>query len=269
MARIATCLTVFILIIICVGCSMDNGGALLIPPGTQDVIISPTTYDLANLSEVDLAEQVALNRQEYRQNLSLLHEYYVRTGNNRKLDMVEKELNGLSRVHQYAYTGGILPSKELKARMAIPEATAMFIDAEKLQQDSGLMPIVGIKMPYVRSDNLLRFALERYIKLIREYPSSDKIDDAAFNAGYIHEHFRDYGIALEYYQRAYSYDLRTPHPARFKAAYMLDKRLHRKSEAVEVYQEALEIEGVLFPEWREFAEQRIQALTNTAPGNNS
>jgi tetratricopeptide (TPR) repeat protein len=104
-------------------------------------------------------------------------------------------------------------------------------------------------------------ALDKYNQLIRKHPSSDKIDDAAFKAGGIYEHFKDYTIALLYYQRAYQWNPKTPYPAKFKAAFMLDKRLHRRAEALELYQQALQKEEKQHIDWRRFAEKRVRELT--------
>jgi tetratricopeptide (TPR) repeat protein len=227
-------------------------------------MISASSYDLPDASEIDLVEKVAKSRMEYQASLEILADYYARTGNNRKLSWSQKELSSLTRFPQYNYVQDVIPGPELKARMADPEATALFLDAERNQRDSGLIPFVGITMPYASSSNLLRLALDQYTRLIRRYPASDKIDDAAFQAGYIHEHFKEYDLALTYYQRAYQWDSMTPHPARFRAAYLLDNRLHRKDEALQLYQEALAVEGVSYFKWKEYAEGRIAALTNTA-----
>ena len=113
-------------------------------------------------------------------------------------------------------------------------------------------------------------ALEKYNELIRKHPSSDKIDDAAYNAGVIQEYFKDYSIALLYYKRAFQWDPDTIHPARFRAARVLDKNLHRNAEALQLYQQAVKIEGQYekYREWREYAERRIRELQKIDEGGN-
>jgi tetratricopeptide (TPR) repeat protein len=105
-------------------------------------------------------------------------------------------------------------------------------------------------------------ALETYNELIDKYPSSDKIDDAAFRAGRICEYFKDYTIALKYYQRTYQWDPETVYPARYKAAYILDVIQHRRAEALKTYQQALEKEDLSVKQ-REFVEERVKALTKS------
>jgi tetratricopeptide (TPR) repeat protein len=105
-----------------------------------------------------------------------------------------------------------------------------------------------------------------YTQLIRQYPTSDKIDDAAYQVAEIYESFKNYEIALLYYQRAYQWNPETPHPARFHAAVLLDKRLHRRDEALELYQEAVLHEGGRFDEWKVYGEKRIRELSTSDDG---
>ena len=258
MARIATVLTLIVIITSCIGCG-SNGYV-----GPRTSVITAKSYDLSDVSEIDLVEKLAKDRMEYQASLEILEDYYARTGNSRKLAWSRKELTSLARVPEFPYVQDVIPGPELKARMSDPEATALFLDAQQNQRDSGLIPFVGVPLPYAKSTNLLRLALDQYTRLIKRYPASDKIDDAAFQAGYIQEHFKEHDIALTYYQRAYQWDSMTPHPARFRAAYLLDNHLHRKAEALQMYQEAMPLEGVRYFKWQEYALKRIQALTNTA-----
>jgi tetratricopeptide (TPR) repeat protein len=111
-------------------------------------------------------------------------------------------------------------------------------------------------------------ALAKYNDVIKKYPSSDKIDDAAYNAGVIYEYFKDYSIALLYYKRAFQWDPDTIYPARFRAARVLDKNLHRNDEALQLYQQAVKTEGQYekYREWKEFAIKRIRELQKLDEG---
>jgi len=258
-ARIAIQLTAsFLLISACGGC----GQTVYQRPVA---IVAPTELGPGTMDEISLAENVALNRQEYLQGLEALSDLYVRTGDRRKLEWARKELNGLKRTPQYPYVGDVIPSADLRASTSIPEADALYMDAEELQRESGL--IAGpIFFPRVRGGNTLRLALDKYSKVIHRYPTSNKIGRAAFQSGFIHDYFKDYETALLYYQRAYQWDsnIGTSFPARFKAAYLLDKRLDRKDAAVDLYQEAIEgTEGLRWTEWKKHGIQRIKVLTKT------
>jgi tetratricopeptide (TPR) repeat protein len=169
--------------------------------------------NIAEAGEADIVEQVSDNRQAYQQGLELLVKYYTRTGNNMKLEWARKELAALDTMPKYKYIleASVAPAN-LKASTLIPEADTLYSDALKLEKKAGLLG-------FIKNENLLRLALGKYNQLVRKHPYSDKIDDAAYRAGGIYEHFKDYTIALLYYQRAYQWDPDTTHPARFKAAY--------------------------------------------------
>lgn len=270
MARIASICTLVTIVLYAGGCGAQRRDSLILPPRTEH---TPTITggefgeypDLTDMSEVDIVEQVALSRQEYRQGLQWLSDLYLRAGDDRKQAWARRELSALNKIPQYNYVGDVIPDANLRARLSIPEADALYLDAQDLQREAGLLHprFAAINLPYVRNNNTLRLALNKYSLLIKRYPSSDKIDDAAFQAGYIHEHFKEYGIALTYYQRAFQWESRTPHPTRFRAANVLDKRLHRKAEAVEMYRQALSTEGTQWLKWKEFAEERVRVLTKT------
>ena len=69
-------------------------------------------------------------------------------------------------------------------------------------------------------------------------------------------------VALDYYRSTFQWDPETPYPARFKAAYMLDKYLHRYDEALKLYKEALKIESKngKHEKWKELTENRIMEI---------
>ncbi len=234
-----------------------NEGDRYEPPVTGTTLSDVGIIDLSATTEIDLVEQVAVNRENYIQSLELLVDYYARTGNNTRLGQSQKELRSLKTMTHYTYIpDAVVPDASLKATMSIPEADALYLDAEQLRSDASTL---GIK-----NKNTIRLALDMYMQLISRYQNSDKIDDAAFQIAEIHKGFKDYNTALLYYQRAYQWNPSTPYPARFQAAKVLDDYLARKDEAVELYQEAIRLEGTRYAQWKSFAEERIAELTNTA-----
>jgi len=248
-----------------VGCqNVDSGRSQRLPNNTRQTLGPTSVVNIADTSEVDIVEQMAINRQAYRQGLELLAGYYTRTGNNMKLEWAKKELAALNTIPKYYYIieANVAPAN-LKVSASIPDADDLYYDAQQLDKDAGTLPIL-------KNENQLRLALEKYNELIRKHPSSDKIDDAAYNAGVIQEYFKDYSIALLYYKRAYQWDPDTIHPARFRAARILDKNLHRNNEALQMYQQAVKIEGQFdkYREWRDFAERRIRELQKIDGGGN-
>ena len=256
MARNVCTGVLIILLSVLVGCQgVDRGRGQLVPQGRRQAL-GPASVVNIDTSEADLVEQMAVNRQAYRQGLELLAGYYMRTGNNMKLEWAQKELAALNSMPKYNYIieANVAP-QNLKVSASIPEADDLYYEAQEIDKQAGTLPIL-------KNENQLRLALEKYNEVIRKYPSSDKIDDAAYSAGVIYEYFKDYSIALLYFKRAYQWDPDTIYPARFRAARILDKNLHRNAEALQLYQQAVKTEGQFekYREWRDYAEKRIREL---------
>jgi tetratricopeptide (TPR) repeat protein len=263
MARNVCTVVLIIMLSVLVGCQgVNKGRGQRMPVDPRQSYGPGSVVNIADTSEADLVEQMAVSRQAYKQGLELLAGYYMRTGNNLKLEWAQKELDALNTMPKYNYIieASVAP-QNLKPIASIPEADDLFYEAEDMDKEAGTLPIL-------KNENQLRLALEKYNELIKKYPTSDKIDDAAYNAGVIYEYFKDYTIALLYFKRAYQWDPQTPHPARFRAARILDKNLHRNAEALELYQQAVKIEGQFdrYREWKEFAEKRIRELQKVDEG---
>ena len=254
MARIILTVLLVVLVNVLVGCNgVDSGKSQLEPAGAGGL----RTAEVAIVagSEADIVEQMIINRLAYRQGLEALIKQYGRTGNDTKLIWARKELSALDSIPKYNYVieAGVAGA-DLRATSGIVEADYIYKEGVELQKRGGGLLVI-------KDDNLLRSALVKYNQLIKMHPSSDKIDDAAFKAAGIYEHFKDYSIAVVYYKRAFEWDPETPYPARFKAAYILDRRLHRREEALELYQEALK-KNKLSENYREFAQTRIGEFTS-------
>jgi len=257
MARIVSTIALIVLFNAVAGCQRgDSGRGQIMPARTKTALGAAPVVQVAQATEVDIVEQVAVNRQAYRQGLELLVEYYTRSGNNMKLQWAKNELAKLNAIPQYKYIiEAEVAGPNLKASTSIPEADELYRDGLQLQRRAG-------PLPAFKNAELLRLALDKYNQLIKQHPTSDKIDDAAYQAGGIYEYFKDYSIAVLYYKRAYQWDAETIYPAKFKAAFILDKRLHRRAEALELYKQAvkeIKREGQ-HQEWKEFAEKRIREL---------
>lgn len=234
------------------GCyEVDSGQSQLL---SSKFKTTPKEVLQTGAGEADVIEQVALNRQAYRNSLESLIAHYSMTGNNMMLKWAENELNQFDRMPKYNYiieAGTARPG--LKASTSITEANYLYADAVRLENKArGLLIVVD--------ENLLRVVLGRYNELIKKYPSSDKIDNAAYRAAGIYEHFKDYTIALLYYQRAYQWEPQTTQPARFRAARILDQHMSRKAEALELYKEAIKQEN-LSEDNKEYVKRRIASIT--------
>lgn len=258
MARIVLTGVLVVLLNVLVGCNRaDSGRGQLVPKGSKETLVSVSVP--SNALETDIIEQMAINRQAYRQGILSLVQYYTDSGNNMKLEWAKKELAALDSMPQYNYIieAGIA-GPNLKATDVIPEADELYNEAVRLEK-------AGKRLIVIKNNEKLRLALGKYNQVIRKHPTSDKIDDAAFKAAGLYEHFKDYKIALVYYQRTYQWDKDTMHPARFKAAFILDKRMHRRAEALELYREAIQKEGAYekYKYLKEYAEKRIKEITKT------
>ena len=205
-------------------------------------------------AEVDHVEKMAANRNRYMASLELLMDYYTSTGDAVKLRWVRRELGSIRNMIKYRYlTPGELGGAGLVAINSIAEADELYDEAKKLYIQAGGFVIII-------DEDKLRTALNAFNDLIALYPSSDKVDESAYYTGRIYEHFKDYEIAARCYQRAFQWSETTPNPARFRAAKVLDKHLHMRSQALTLYQMSLEKE-TLNKVNKEYAERRIEQLS--------
>ena len=255
MARMILTTVLIVLLNVLVGChSADSGRSQLVPARSKAAVVA--AVEVGKTGETDIIEQMAVNRRAYRHGLELLIAHYNNKGNNMKLAWAEDELKKLDEMPQYNYIiEASVAGPNLKATTLIAEAELMYMEAMRLEKKAK-------KLVVIKNEDLLRQALEQYNQLIRKHPSSDKIDDAAFRSAGIFEYFKDYTIALLYYQRAYQWDSNTPYPAEYKAARILDRHLHRRAEALELYHQAVKREG-MSRSYRDLAEMRITELTKS------
>jgi len=99
---------------------------------------------------------------------------------------------------------------------------------------------------------------------VEEYPTSDKIDDAAYWIAEIHKEYfeeKDNAIALLWYQRAIDWNPDLPYPARFQMAAVYDIDMHEYEKALEMYQAVVEKERFNKSNV-DFASRRIHELTS-------
>jgi len=261
MTRTVTTIVIISLLVMAIGCApSDRGLGQRLPQRTTYAAPATDSSVTGSTDEIDLVEQVSTFRQDYRRSLQLLVQHYTVVGDNKKLNWAKEELRALDRMPQYRYIidAEVLPAS-LTAGTRIPVADELYLDAVETQRQA---EPIGI----LKDEEQLRVALEKYSQLIRQYPSSDKIDDAAYRAAGIYEYFKDYEVALLYYKRAYQWEPDTPYPARFHAASLLDKKLHRRDEALELYQEALLREGERYSEWKMYGNKRVKELSKSDDG---
>ena len=215
------------------------------------------TLAVVERQEVDLVEDVLTHRAQYHQGLEELRDYYRAHGYAAKQSWADFELDGLRKVKSFRYLiDAEIPSDQLRPTDFVPEADALYERGRELLRKGGH----GIPVFY-REKTMIE-AAHVFQQLVEQYPNSDKIDDAAFFLGEIHKEYLpdQEPIAVKWYERAWTWDPQTPHPARFQAAVVYDYRLHDRDRALELYQSVLKNETGDQSNVR-FATRRIHELT--------
>lgn len=247
-------------IIFIIGCDEPNVSQdprYMVSPA-QSSIATTQGFAVPGATEVDLVEHLAETRQTYRESVERLVKYYRSSGDAEKLQRAKHELTAVDEVPKYAYlmTAEGLPAN-LMATSDIEEANILFNEAMRLYKEAGGFLIIT-------DEGKLRGALNKFNQLIKTYQSSNKIDDAAYRAGRIYEHFQDWQVAAVYYQRCFQWNDVTQYPARFRAGFILDQRLRMRKEALTLYQLAVERES-RYTANTEFAHRRILEMTKVTP----
>jgi len=213
--------------------------------------------DLQRTTEVQLVEQMARHRTQYRVHLELLRDFYDRQGSHLKSTWADEELENLvlGPNHSYLVIAEISGS-ELRATTAIVEADLLYEEGMKyFKQAQGFLP------PLVASKKKLNLAKDKFNELITNYPTSDKIDDAAFQIAEIYNRYlKDYHKALLYYQRVWQWDYQTSKPARYAVARIYDDYLHNRIKALEYYQQAVNLES-RYPDKVAYAKRRVEEIS--------
>ncbi len=258
------------------GCNVEGRGARSQWPAEPGASTTPARLvragegidiAIADAREVDLVEALVDHRKQYHHTLQRLHDYYEFHGYTAKQGWAALELQGLRGVKaSYYLLDAEVASDVLRPTEEIGEADALYDEA------SGLMRRGGHDVPGLyRRDRMIE-AAGVFREIIQRYPASDKIDDAAFFLGEIHKEYMPGQelIAVRWYERAYTWNPQTPHPARFQAAVVYDYRLHDRDRALELYQAASQHETAHKGNLR-FATRRIRELTSggqsTQPNN--
>jgi len=183
----------------------------------------------STMNEVELAERVAVAREAYRLALQALKGHYVDTHDTIKLQWAEKELAELIGIDKYHYLSEVeLAGPDLKPIASVSAADLLFREGIEFK-DYPAFPR--------EKRGKLKTALQKFRTIIADYPTSDKIDDAAFRMGEIYEgwYHQDYARAVVCYERCFQWNPRTQHPARFNAARLYDQKLMMRDKAVRLY----------------------------------
>lgn len=248
---------------VCVGCNTEGlhrgrspKGEIVAVPQT----LAPRTVDepyLLSLRESDIVEDLIASRQAYVESLRELEAAYAKTNDARRA-WAAHELKGMNGIQTFSYLlDAEIPPADLRPSQSIVAADQLYEQGRKLMREG------GHGVPALFRRDKMTAALQAFKTLIARYPTSDKIDDAAFYCGEIHkEYFPEQElIAVQWYERAMQWNPKTPHPVRFQAAVIYDYRLHDRARALELYHGVLDHESELSGSNRRFAARRIDELT--------
>lgn len=206
----------------------------------HDPLATAQTADLERNAEVELVEQMGRYREQYRKHLGLLGEFYDRQGNQLKAEWAAAELEHLNAGPTRPYlVVAELAGADLRATTAVPEADELYGQAMRLLKE-GSPKIANL----FADENKLYLAIDKFNEMITTYPSSDKIDDAAFQIGDINRRYlKDYNVALLYYQRAWQWDPETTLPVRYAMALIYDEHMHDHIRAIQYYEKSINLES--------------------------
>jgi tetratricopeptide (TPR) repeat protein len=205
-----------------------------------DPLTNVMNADLERNAEVQLVEQMGRYRASYQENLELMLEFYNRQGNQLKAKWVTEELENLRLGPRYSYlVVAEVAGPDLRASRMIIEADMLYDEGMSLMKSGR-----GTIGKFMVDKKKMYSAIEKFNELITLYPDSDKIDDAAFQVGYIYNHYlNEKTTALMYYQRVWQWDPQTLLPARFAVAKIYDEYFHNLTKAVEYYEKAINLES--------------------------
>lgn len=171
-------------------------------------------------------------------------------GNHLKLKSARKELKALNKVPQRKYLSDKVVIGEISPSKNIEDANILFQDGKAYKNPLNI----------VKRKSKLISAVTRFKKILKDYPESDKADDAAYELAEIYEgyYFKDYEGAAFYFVKCYSLNEQTDKPARYKAALVYDNHLADYAEAARHYKMALDT--CKDTDYLEIAKTRLEQL---------
>ncbi len=221
----------------------------------------PSNAVLTAGNESMLVENLVGVRDTYVAAAKALADYYEQYGPEDNAKAAASILERYDLIRTYLYLDDAeFPPMDLAPSEGIVEANALFKEAVKLHEKGK-----GWARTFFSTDyRTQRKALKRFKDVIEQYPTSDKIAEAAFFIGDIYkEYFNEDVRAVHWYERAWTWDPEVPHPARFQAATVYDLRLNSKAKALDLYKRVL-TEEQFNPSNAYFAAERIEEIQEDA-----
>jgi len=183
--------------------------------------------------DVELVERLLAARREYQITLEGLRTHYIATGDIEHARWAEDELLQFHRIAKQAYILELdVPPPTLQGIYNIPEANELYRRAivwkEKAEKNWS-------SSDYLDNERRAELLLQQ---LLSNYPTSDKISDAAYQLGDVYESKANkmYARAAAYYERCFQWNSKTSLDARMRAAKLYEK-LNERDKAIELYKE--------------------------------
>jgi len=215
---------------------------------------APTPNPVA--AEITAVKRVIAARREYQAGLEALRATYTANGDNEKLHWAEDELKQFHRVPKHAYVLDLdVPGPGLRAEQNIPQANDLYKRAMEYKDK-------GFGTDFV--ENQIRAEL-LFQQLVNQFPTSNKISDAAYHLGDIYESraYRQFRRAGAYFERCVQWNPNTHLDARLRAARLYDKALNERGRAIELYKAVLTHETD--PKRTQEAQRRLNELNERSP----
>ncbi len=205
------------------------------------------------MGESDIVEALVGYRQVYRKSLESLVGVLKGAKDVKQWTLAKRELKELISVNKYMYLRDAdTPGAELRARDEIGAAEKLYSQALELKKRSK-----GFRVRRYET----QAAMEGFRRLIREYPSSERIDDAAYQIGELcRDNLKNYQRAIRWYECVVAWDPDTQVRANLRIAQIYDRHLVNRLTALDYYGRALKIEARGSSERRSI-ERRIRRLS--------
>jgi len=204
-------------------------------------------------SDVELVEKNLAARKEYENSLKRLWEHYKRTGDKLRVKWVEDELMGFHLVTKPSYNLDVqdVPPPTLEAKTNVREANDLYKAAMEYKGR-------GIGNDYVLN---MRRAEVFFREVLEKHPTSDKIDEVAYQLGEVYESraYKQYDRAARYFERSFQWKKGSHTDARMRAAVLYDRMLNERTKAMALYKEV--VENDTDPDRIKVAEKRLTELT--------
>jgi len=208
----------------------------------------------AALGQSDIVEALVGYRLAYRKSLETLVTVLKGAKDVRRWKHAKRELKELISVNKYLYLRDAdTPGVELRPTKKIAAAEKLYNEAMKMNKKSTRYGLIH------RYETQL--AMEGFRRLIRDYPNSDRIDDAAYQIGELcRNNLKDYRRAIRWYECVVAWDANSPLRANLRIAKLYDKHVVNRLTALDYYRRALDLEARGSSERRRI-ERRIKRLS--------